>query len=107
MLIDSGYTVATFDQRAAGRSTGKYIGEGQYEGDDIAAVVSYLDLRGELAHPFVILGFDRGADGACSTPALSNVSTASSPSPRTSAPPVCSTASASATIRTGFRSIAP
>ena len=64
MLVDSGYTVAAVDQRAAGRSTGKYIGEGQYEGDDVAAIISYLDLRGEIAHPFVILGFDRGADGA-------------------------------------------
>ncbi|NOY88626.1 MAG: hypothetical protein GXO93_04440 [FCB group bacterium] len=59
-----GYIVATYDQRASGKSTGKYHGEGYYEANDLIAVVSYLELREEIKHPLYIVGYGLGGDGA-------------------------------------------
>lgn len=64
LLVDSGFAVVTFDQRASGRSTGKYRGEGQYEASDIQEIIRYQDLRGRIAHPLIIVGYSLGADGA-------------------------------------------
>lgn len=61
-LIDSGFVVIAVDQRAAGRSSGKYFGEGQYEAEDLLALVSYFELRQQIVHPLSVIGFDRGAE---------------------------------------------
>lgn len=61
-LADSGFSVIVYDQRASGRSTGKYHGEGRYEADDFEEIVRYLDIRGKISHPFVVVGYGVGAD---------------------------------------------
>lgn len=63
-LVDSGYLVVAVDLRASGRSTGEYFGDGQYESDDLQALVVHLDLRGLIRHPLVLVGFERGAEGS-------------------------------------------
>jgi pimeloyl-ACP methyl ester carboxylesterase len=64
MLIDSGLTVVTYDQRATGLSGGKYRSDGQREADDLLEVISYLELRGQLNHPVVVIGKTLGAETA-------------------------------------------
>ncbi|HWR81730.1 MAG TPA: alpha/beta fold hydrolase [Candidatus Deferrimicrobium sp.] len=63
-LIDSGYAVIVFDQRACGQSTGKYHGAGQYEATDLLEVIRYADMRGQITHPLLVIGFALGADAA-------------------------------------------
>ncbi len=63
-LIDSGYLVVVIDLRASGRSTGEYCGDGQYESDDLQALVVHMDLRGQIHRPLVLVGFERGAEGS-------------------------------------------
>lgn len=63
-FLDSGYVVVAYDQRASGRSTGKYRGEGQYEASDLQALISYLELRKRIIHPLLIAGYSLGADAA-------------------------------------------
>jgi pimeloyl-ACP methyl ester carboxylesterase len=64
VLIDSGYVVCLFDQRASGLSTGRYHGAGQYEAVDLAELISWLDVRSMLSKPLTVIGFDLGADAA-------------------------------------------
>ncbi len=64
LFIDSGFAVMAFDQRASGRSTSKYRGEGQYEASDIEEIIRYLDLRGRIDHPLLIVGRSLGGDAA-------------------------------------------
>jgi len=64
LLAAEGYAVVAYDQRASGRSTAKYHGDGQYEANDLAETIRYLDLRERIHHPLVVVGFSRGADGA-------------------------------------------
>ena len=61
-LFDAGYCIVVYDQRAAGRSSGKYRGEGQYEADDLQEIIRHLDLRGHIIHPLAIVGWSTGAD---------------------------------------------
>lgn len=61
-FAESGYAVVAYDQRAAGRSSAKYHGDGLYEATDLAEVIRYLDLRDRVLHPLVVVGFGRGAD---------------------------------------------
>ncbi len=63
-LADSGFSVIVYDQRASGRSTGKYHGEGRYEADDFEEIVRYLDIREKISHPFIVVGYGVGADAA-------------------------------------------
>ncbi len=63
-LLDSGYIVAGYDQRASGKSTGEYHGDGQLEAADMEAVIAYLDIRGKIIHPFFVAGYETGADAA-------------------------------------------
>jgi len=63
LFVDSGFAVAAFDQRASGRSTGEYRGEGQYEASDLDEVIRYLDLRERIIHPLITVGYSLGADG--------------------------------------------
>ncbi len=62
LMVDSGYAVIAYDQRASGRSTGKYRGEGQLEAADLEELIRFLDLRGRIRHPVIIIGTKLGAD---------------------------------------------
>lgn len=61
---NDGFAVYTYDQRASGRSTGKYRGDGTHEASDIEQLISHFEIRGEIAHPLYVVGFDLGADAA-------------------------------------------
>lgn len=63
-ILTSGYSVIACDQRASGRSTGEYHGDGWYEANDLSSIVSFMDLRNMLIHPLVVVGFGNGADAA-------------------------------------------
>ncbi|MDH3892783.1 MAG: alpha/beta hydrolase [candidate division Zixibacteria bacterium] len=63
-MSTAGYSVVAYDQRAAGRSTGQYHGEGQYEATDLEEVIRWLDLRKKIHHPLAIVGFGLGGDAA-------------------------------------------
>jgi pimeloyl-ACP methyl ester carboxylesterase len=67
LFYDSGFAVIAYDQRASGRSTDKYRGEGGYEANDLQEVIRYLDLRGKIIHPFYAIGFQLGGDAALLT----------------------------------------
>ncbi len=64
VLVDSGYAVVVYDQRACGRSTGRFHGDGQLEAGDLQEILSYLDLRERIVHPVVVVGGQLGADAA-------------------------------------------
>ncbi len=64
MLVDSGFAVVVYDQRATGLTSGEYHGDGQYEATDLAEIVPYLALRDQLTHPFVAVGYGLGADAS-------------------------------------------
>jgi pimeloyl-ACP methyl ester carboxylesterase len=64
ILIDSGYNVIIYDQRAAGFSTGKYHGEGRYEADDLIEMIAFFNLRDRLTHPVSVVGYGLGAEAA-------------------------------------------
>jgi len=61
-LVDSGFNVVVYDQRATGFSTAVYHGEGQYEAADLTELISYLDIRGRLIHPTTVIGRRLGAE---------------------------------------------
>ena len=61
-LLQRGYVVLAWDQRASGRSTGLNRGAGQYESADLNELIANLDLRYRLKHPLVAVGFGTGAD---------------------------------------------
>ena len=63
-FLSSGYSVIAYDQRAAGRSSGEYIGDGWYEANDLNEIIVYLDLRNQLVHPVSIVGYGISADAA-------------------------------------------
>ena len=63
-LLDSGFAVCLYDQRASGRSTGAYHSDGEYEAADLTEVIAFLRIRDRTARPFVIIGLRVGADAA-------------------------------------------
>lgn len=63
-LLDSGWSVVLYDQRAAGVSGGIYRFAGSYEADDLIEVVAYLNIHSQMPPPVVVAGFDLGADAA-------------------------------------------
>lgn len=63
-FVAAGYDIVTYDPRASGRTSGQYRGEGQYEADDLEALLAYLDLRDQLHHPVSILGLGLGGEAA-------------------------------------------
>jgi pimeloyl-ACP methyl ester carboxylesterase len=63
-FLSSNYSVVACDQRAAGRSSGEYRGDGWYEGNDLNEVIAYLDMRNKLTHPVTVVGIGVGGDAA-------------------------------------------
>ncbi len=41
-LLDSGFAVCLYDQRASGRSTGAYHSDGEYEAADLSEVIAFM-----------------------------------------------------------------
>ncbi len=63
-LVDSGWNVLAYDQRASGLSTGKYRGEGMYDAHHLEDIIAYSDIRDLVTDPVVAVGFGASADGA-------------------------------------------
>jgi pimeloyl-ACP methyl ester carboxylesterase len=63
-LLDSGLAVVAYDQRACGRSQGKYHYAGVYESDDLMQAIVNLNIHGRLFQPLIVAGFGLGADAA-------------------------------------------
>lgn len=63
-LVEAGFAVMIYDQRAYGLSEGKYRSGGYYETDDLQEIISWLDLRNLLVHPAIVWGEDHGASAA-------------------------------------------
>lgn len=63
-LIDSGFVVIVYDQRASGLSSGKYHSDGRMEGTDLETVVAHLGLHDQLVAPVIVVGWNSGADAA-------------------------------------------
>jgi pimeloyl-ACP methyl ester carboxylesterase len=69
MLLDSGWAVCLYDQRASGLSTGKYRSDGECEATDLTEVLGYLRIRDRLVRPLVAVGWQTGADAVLLTAA--------------------------------------
>lgn len=63
-FMNNNYSVILYDQRASGRSSGKYRGFGFYESSDLQEMISTLNIRGQITHPLLIVGYGLGADAA-------------------------------------------
>lgn len=63
-LLDSGFAVTLYDQRATGSSTGRYHGEGQYEAADLQALIGYMYIHEQVVDPLHLVGFATGGDAA-------------------------------------------
>ena len=63
-LYERGWNVVLYDQRGFGKSEGKYRSGGYFEGFDLQAVVSRLDLEDHLARPVLVWGSEHGATAA-------------------------------------------
>ncbi len=63
-LVDSGFSVVVYDQRASGLSTGKYHSDGRMESADFEALVAYLGIHDQLTAPVIAVGWRTGADAA-------------------------------------------
>ena len=61
-LLDSGWAVCVYDQRASGISTAAYRSDGEYEGADLNEVLAYLRIRDRIRRPLVAVGRQAGAD---------------------------------------------
>jgi pimeloyl-ACP methyl ester carboxylesterase len=64
LLIERGWAVCLYDQRASGRSTGEYHSDGEYEASDLAEVIGYLGIRDQIHPPCAVVGSYAGADAA-------------------------------------------
>lgn len=70
ILVDSGFSVVVYDQRATGLSTGKHHGEGQYEATDLMETIGYLQLRNRIHRPLIVVGWSVGGEAAILAPHL-------------------------------------
>jgi len=66
-MHSAGYAVVAYDQRASGRSTGRYRGGGRFEANDLVEVIRYLDIRGRIIHPVYAVGYGQGGDATILT----------------------------------------
>jgi pimeloyl-ACP methyl ester carboxylesterase len=63
-LLDSGYEIIAYDQRASGHSAGAFFSPGVSEADDLAEIIAHLNLRRQLKPPVIVAGFGIGGDAA-------------------------------------------
>jgi pimeloyl-ACP methyl ester carboxylesterase len=56
------FKVIAYDQRASGRSTGKYTGCGFYESSDLQEIISTMYIRGQIIDPLYVVGYGLGGD---------------------------------------------
>jgi len=61
-LLDAGYDVIAYDQRASGYSGGVWHTAGRYEGDDLVDLIAELNIHEQLIKPVATVGFKVGAD---------------------------------------------
>ncbi|RKX23220.1 MAG: hypothetical protein DRP45_10750 [Candidatus Zixiibacteriota bacterium] len=61
-LVERGFMVIVYDQRASGLSTGTYHSNGQYEATDLQELIRHLVFRDKITHPLVAVGRSAGAD---------------------------------------------
>jgi len=61
-IVDSGFTVVVYDQRACEYSSAGYHSDGQYEAADLTELIAWLGLRRKIHHPFITVGYSAGAD---------------------------------------------
>jgi len=63
-LLDSGWAVALYDQRACGLSGARYHSPGEYEAEDLNQMIVHLKFHERLFQPLITIGFGLGADAA-------------------------------------------
>ena len=63
-MLDNGLAVVIYDQRASGKSGGKFHYAGNLEADDLTELISWLSIHGRLPSPVAVIGFETGADAA-------------------------------------------
>ncbi len=61
-LLNAGYDIIAYDQRASGFSGGVWHTGGRYEGDDLADLMAELNIHDQLIKPVTTVGFRTGAD---------------------------------------------
>jgi hypothetical protein len=71
-ILDSGLAVVIYDQRASGKSGGKYHFGGNLEADDLTELISWLSIHGRLPSPVAVIGFETGADAAINAARIEN-----------------------------------
>ncbi|MFH1699345.1 MAG: alpha/beta hydrolase [Candidatus Zixiibacteriota bacterium] len=64
LLSSIGLNVFYYDQRAFGKSEGKYCSGGYFEGNDLQTVISRLYLEDKIVEPLIIWGIDHGGTAA-------------------------------------------
>jgi pimeloyl-ACP methyl ester carboxylesterase len=63
-LSSIGFNVFYYDQRAFGKSEGKYCSGGYFESNDLQTVISRLYLEDKIIKPLIIWGIDQGGTAA-------------------------------------------
>lgn len=66
-LNENNFKIVAYDQRASGRSTGKYRGCGFYEASDLQEIISTMYIRGQIIDPLYVVGYGLGGDAALLT----------------------------------------
>jgi len=61
-LLEAGFDVVIYDQRACGLSGGVWHTAGRYESDDLVDMIAELNIHDQLINPIVTVGFGVGAD---------------------------------------------
>jgi len=66
-LNEYNFKIVAYDQRASGRSTGKYRGCGFYEASDLQEIISTMYIRGQITDPLYVVGYGLGGDAVLLT----------------------------------------
>ena len=64
LLFNRGYSIILYDQRASGRSSGKYHSNGSDEATDLMEMISTMEIREQIIHPLYVVGFSIGGDAS-------------------------------------------